>query len=216
MVGGGSRKDKGSLMISNTNVFAALDSLKKKKKSDKKSEGKSSKGSESESEPQVFWAPAPLNVKSWADVDDDDDYYATTAPPQSVWNVPQPHSNVPKHESFEDSESEDMLDEGDDDVEEEHDPEPDYSMKPEPELQKHNEVPAAPKEAERHLSKKERKKKELAELDALLADFGVTQKESIGQDESQGNNVELCAILFSRLNILGVKVIGRTWHALPL
>ncbi|XP_019437669.1 PREDICTED: uncharacterized protein LOC109343696 isoform X4 [Lupinus angustifolius] len=193
-------------MISNTNVFAALDSLKKKKKSDKKSE----------SEPQVFWAPAPLNVKSWADVDDDDDYYATTAPPQSVWNVPQPHSNVPKHESFEDSESEDMLDEGDDDVEEEHDPEPDYSMKPEPELQKHNEVPAAPKEAERHLSKKERKKKELAELDALLADFGVTQKESIGQDESQGNNVELCAILFSRLNILGVKVIGRTWHALPL
>ena len=35
-----------------------------------------------------FWAPAPLSVKSWADVDDedDDDYYATTAPPP-VWGV---------------------------------------------------------------------------------------------------------------------------------
>ena len=35
MVGGGSRRDEGSLMINNTNVFAALDALKKKKKSDK-------------------------------------------------------------------------------------------------------------------------------------------------------------------------------------
>lgn len=48
-------------------------------------------------------------------------------------------------------------------------------------------VPAPPKEAEKQLSKKERKKKELAELEALLADFGVAPKESDSQDESRGN-----------------------------
>lgn len=73
-------------MGGNSNVFAALDSLRKKKKSSDK-ESKSSKGSSSkkEQEPEVLWAPAPLTVKSWADVDDedDDDYYATTAPLQS-------------------------------------------------------------------------------------------------------------------------------------
>lgn len=92
MVGGGNRKD--DLVISNSNVFAALGTLKKKKKnSDKDSRSKtasSSSTSKAEKKPdsQVFWAPAPLTVKSWADVDDedDDDYYATTAPPQSVWS----------------------------------------------------------------------------------------------------------------------------------
>lgn len=94
---------------------------------------------------------------------------------------------------MQESESEeDILDEGDDDAEEDHeDPEPEHSVNPEPEVKKHNEVSAAPKEAERQLSKKERKKKELAELDALLADLGVTQKESNGQDGSQGNYVHV-------------------------
>lgn len=92
-MGGGNRKD--DLVISNTNVFAALGTLRKKKKSDKDGKNKSSSGGSSsahkqerkEAEPLVFWAPAPLTAKSWADVDDedDDDYYATTAPPQSVW-----------------------------------------------------------------------------------------------------------------------------------
>lgn len=82
---------------------------------------------------------------------------------------------------------EDILDEGDDDVEEEHDNEPDVPVHPEPEVKKSPEVPAVPKEAERQLSKKERKKKELAELEALLADFGVAQKEGDGQDDSRGN-----------------------------
>ena len=90
MVGGGSRRDEGLLMINN-NVFAVLESLKKKKKSDKERGSSKSKGSskaqEKEPEPQVFWQPARLTVKSWADVDDDDDYYATTAPPQSVWGT---------------------------------------------------------------------------------------------------------------------------------
>lgn len=98
MVGGGSRREEGSMVINSTNVFAALETLRKKKKSDK--ERKSSKGSSKaqsasaaaqpkEPEPSVYWAPAPLNAKSWADVDDedDDDYYATTAPPQAVWGA---------------------------------------------------------------------------------------------------------------------------------
>lgn len=90
MVGG--RKDE-SLVINSTNVFAALGSLKKKKKSTQKEQGSSkskAKTAEKEKEKEVFWAPAPLTVKSWADVDDedDDDYYATTAPPQSVWAAP--------------------------------------------------------------------------------------------------------------------------------
>ncbi|XP_039007063.1 uncharacterized protein LOC120134693 [Hibiscus syriacus] len=48
--------------------------------------------SRQEPDSQVFWAPAPLTVKSWADVDDEDhdDYYATTAPTQSVWGSSEP------------------------------------------------------------------------------------------------------------------------------
>ncbi|XP_008219845.1 PREDICTED: stress response protein NST1-like [Prunus mume] len=193
MVGGGSRRDEGSLVINNTNVFAALETLRKKKKSDKDRKSKGSSKSAQSAQPkapeaQVFWAPAPLNAKSWADVDDedDDDYYATTAPPQSVWGPSEPQQNKDRP-NVEDSESEeDILDEGDDDVEEEHDNEPEVPVNPEPVLKKPADVPAPPKEAERQLSKKEKKKKELAELEALLADFGVTQKESDSQDESRG------------------------------
>lgn len=99
MVGGGSRRDEGSLVINNTNVFAALETLRKKKKSDKERKNKGSSKSQSsqpkEPEPQVFWAPAPLTSKSWADVDDedDDDYYATTAPPQAVWGSSEAHES---------------------------------------------------------------------------------------------------------------------------
>lgn len=101
MVGGGNRRDESSFTVSNTNVFAALESLRKKKKSDKekgsskggKGSSKAGGGQNAEAEKQVFWAPAPLTVKSWADVDDedDDDYYATTAPPQAIWggNTPE-------------------------------------------------------------------------------------------------------------------------------
>ncbi|CAK9136570.1 unnamed protein product [Ilex paraguariensis] len=188
MVGGGNRRDE---VIKNTNVFAALESLRKKKKSDKeKGSSKSSKGSsKAEPAPQVFWAPTPLAVKSWADVDedDDDDYYATTAPPQSVWGLSQSEQAQEKPAPVEESESEeDLLDEGDDDVEEEHDDEPEAPEQPEPVVKKPVEVSNAPKETERQLSKKERKKKELAELDAILANFGVSQKDTSAEDESSG------------------------------
>ena len=88
---------------------------------------------------------------------------------------------------LQESESEeDILDEGDEDQE---DHEPEAPVHPEPVVKKPAEVPAPPKEAEKQLSKKEKKKKELAELEALLADFGVTQKETDSQDESCGKRL---------------------------
>jgi hypothetical protein len=48
-------------------------------------------------------------------------------------------------------------------------------------------APAAPKETERQLSKKELKKKELAELDAVLAELGISENPSEAvQDGSNG------------------------------
>ncbi|KZV31642.1 nucleolin-like [Dorcoceras hygrometricum] len=194
MAGGGNRRTEGSLTASNTNVFAALDSLRKKKKSDK--ERGSSKGvakaalgksKDAEDKPQVYWAPTPLTVKSWADVDDedDDDYYATTAPPQAIWagSGPNKAEEMQQLDPVEESESEDeLLIEGDDDVEEE----PEIDAEVPAHTESITKIPVehspAPKEAERQLSKKEMKKKELAELDALLADFGISQKEK-AEDE---------------------------------
>ncbi|KAK4422296.1 Polyadenylate-binding protein-interacting protein 6 [Sesamum alatum] len=198
MVGGGNRRDEGSFTVSNTNVFAALESLRKKKKSDKdkatskggKSTSKAAgKSKEAEEEKQVFWAPAPLTVKSWADVDDedDDDYYATTAPPQAIWGGSGANKaeETQKPDPVEESESEDeLLDEGDDDGEEEHDHEPEVQEQPEPMVTRPVEVSPAPKETERQLSKKERRKKELAELEAILADFGVNPKEKAEDEPS--------------------------------
>ncbi|CAL5321412.1 unnamed protein product [Camellia sinensis] len=185
MVGGGNRRNEGSLVIKNTNVFAALETLRKKKKSDKDRGSSKSKGSSEskakDAESQVFWAPTPLPVKSWADVDDedDDDYYATTAPPQTVWG-----ETKEKQAPVEESESEeDILDEGDEEVEEEHDQVQEEPKQPEHVVKKAPEVSSAPKETEKPLSKKEKKKKELAELEALLADFGVTPKVDNAQDE---------------------------------
>lgn len=107
MAGGGSRKDE-SVVLNSTNVFAALGTFRKKKKSSSTSEkdrhGGSSKAQskkEKEPEKEVFWAPAPLTAKSWADVgdEDEDDYYATTAPPVSAWAVPE--DSKPKKEAVE-------------------------------------------------------------------------------------------------------------------
>ncbi|XP_042379894.1 uncharacterized protein LOC121972272 [Zingiber officinale] len=106
MVGGGSRRDGGPLKINSTNVFAVLETLKKKKKSDKESKSKgASKNQGKEQEKQVFWALAPLTSMSWANVgdDDNDDYYATTAPPQAVWGVSEQQHNKKVEETIEEN-----------------------------------------------------------------------------------------------------------------
>ncbi|CAN6699501.1 unnamed protein product [Malus baccata var. baccata] len=193
------RKDE-SVVLNRTNVFAALGSLKKKKKGDKSS-SKSSKGGDTaqnsgEAEKEVFWAPAPLIAKSWADVDDedDDDYYATTAPPEMGWAGED--SKAVKESELEaehaetvgelESESEEEgLDEVDD-VDEEHENELEASVETEP-VKKLPEPSPAPKETERQLSKKELKKKGLEELEAVLAELGYpTKTETSGQDDSNG------------------------------
>ncbi|KAF5742933.1 DNA ligase 1-like [Tripterygium wilfordii] len=194
MVGGGSRRDE-SVVLNSTNVFAALGSLRKKKKnSDKEgtSKSKDKKGAaSSEKEPakEVFWAPAPLTVKSWADVDDedDDDYYATTAPPASVWGDTDTKANEETSEPVvEESESEEDLEEADDDVDEEHEHEPEAPVEVEPVVKKPTEAPLVHKDTDRQLSKKELKKKELEELEAVLAELGL-QKNANAQDEPHGN-----------------------------
>ncbi|KAG6510730.1 hypothetical protein ZIOFF_028764 [Zingiber officinale] len=70
MVGGGSRRHDGPLKINSTNVFAVLETLKKKKKSDKESKSKgASKSQGKEQEKQVFWALAPLPLLFIAEKD---------------------------------------------------------------------------------------------------------------------------------------------------
>ncbi|KAF2543461.1 hypothetical protein F2Q68_00029031 [Brassica cretica] len=169
MVGGGNRRDEGSMPIQNTNLFAALDTRRKKKKSDK---SKGRQDPAKEPEPQVFWAPTPLKAKAWADIDsddEDDDYFATTAPPKALWSTSEASRSDAKEVPVEESESEeDILDEGDDDdddLEEEH--ETQVHPEAETEVKKAPEVPAPPKEPERQLSKKELKQKEQAEFDAF-------------------------------------------------
>lgn len=175
-------------------MFAALETLKKKKKSsvkDRKGTSKSKgsskvQGKEPEA-PQEFWVPAPLN-KSWADVDDDDDDYYKSAPVLPGWEtaeVQQKDSGAPAEEE---SESEDDgLDDGDDDIEEEAEQEQEAPRPVEVIGSKPPPAPIASKDPERQLSKKEQKKKELDELDALLAEFAVSGKDEKVAGQAENN-----------------------------
>ncbi|KAL5229846.1 hypothetical protein ABZP36_028622 [Zizania latifolia] len=93
MAGRGSRRGAGAeeVRIGSSNVFAALETLKRKKKPAAGKKQASAGVAEKERKPEVLWAPTPLTTKSWADVDDDDDddYFATTAPPPPVWDTQQ-------------------------------------------------------------------------------------------------------------------------------
>ncbi|KAJ7569013.1 hypothetical protein O6H91_01G057400 [Diphasiastrum complanatum] len=197
MVGGGSRKDNGLPAISSTNIFAALES-RRRKSSKKRLEKSSSKGAEvnkgngnqgeQAEEPAPFWAPSPVTVTSWADVEDDDDYYATTAPPP--WASEKPAEILEAHKDGlsqgEESEGdEDAEDEGEDDLEEDAEVEAADTVS----VEQLSLIPTAPstpvvREPERQLSKRELKKKELAELDAVLAELGLSKKPEDGNDPS--------------------------------
>ncbi|PHT74438.1 hypothetical protein T459_21715 [Capsicum annuum] len=99
----------------------------------------------------------------------------------------------------------DLLDE-DEDVEEDNDHESEVPEHAEPVGQKIEASPA-PKEAERQLSKKERRKKELAELEALLADFGSEQKEK-GPDDLPGNSFASCTDNGVSVDVAHEKIEG--------
>ncbi|KAL1372319.1 hypothetical protein AAHE18_01G195400 [Arachis hypogaea] len=175
MVGGGSRREEAPV-INSSNVFATLGSLKKKKKKPEiLRRNRLHPRGEPPREKGGFLAPAPLTSKSWADVDDedDDDYYAITAPPQSVWGAPV----AAAAESEAHAEAED-----------EHENDLEAPIEPETVVKKPREPSLSTKETEEQLSKKELKKKELEELEAVLAELGL-QKEPGSQADSHGLNL---------------------------
>ena len=105
---------------------------------------------------------------------------------------------ISKSDAFldlQESESEeDGLDEGDEDidVEEEQDIESEVPVPTEHAIKKPSPATVVPKEAERQLSKKELKKKELAELEAVLAEFGLQNNN--GQDEPHGRCIHINSV----------------------
>lgn len=79
----------------------------------------------------------------------------------------------------------DGLDEEDDDAEEDEEQEHEEEQRP-PEPLRRPPPPLVPKDTERQLSKKELKKKELAELDAVLAELGIAPKDNGAAREAAG------------------------------
>lgn len=193
MAGGGSRRAGAAEQpkIGSGNVFAALETLKKKKKPADKG---AKPAAREDPKPEVFWAPAPLTAKSWADVedDDDDDYFATTAPPpRPVWgdahrDAAKDQHDAPALEEEIESEDDGLDDEVDDDADEDHEDKADDAVPAEPTVKNATAPPAPPKDTERQLSKKELKKKELAELDAVLAELGLGTSNNSIQEEPNG------------------------------
>ncbi|KAE8819203.1 hypothetical protein D1007_02957 [Hordeum vulgare] len=192
MAGGGNRRGAGAeeVRIGSGNVFAALETLKKKKK--KPAAAKKEHAPVVE-KTDVFWAPAPLTTKSWADVedDDDDDYFATTAPLCPVRETQGDdgdagHEDEKEHSALEEeieSEDDSLDDEVDAAAEDEH--EAGDAVPTEPAVQKAVAPLVPPKDTERQLSKKELKKKELEQLDAVLAELGISYESSNAtQDET--------------------------------
>lgn len=201
MVGGGSKRDEGLPAISSTNIFSALESRRKKsikKRLDKDQKGSSlSSASNVSAQPALqSWAPTPVSVTSWADCEeDDDDYFAMPAlAPLPDQELKTAHDGTREEEEEEEDMSHGEESEGDEDVEEEGNEENE-----EPQCPRTNELaadvnvvppaPVAAREPDRQLSKKQLKKKELAELEAVLAELGLNQedkKEAVEVAETKG------------------------------
>ncbi|KAH7437143.1 hypothetical protein KP509_05G058400 [Ceratopteris richardii] len=179
MVGGMTKRDDGLPAISSTNIFSALESRRRKsskKRSDKeKGESKSREAHQETTVPQV-WTPAPVTVTNWADCEeDDDDYFALPALPPIVDQPIQPVFDAGNDDLSQDTDGDEEVDDGYDENEEE---EPENDVVPEVvEAKATNTVAPVPREPDRQLSKKELKKKELAELDAVLAELGLNPKD---------------------------------------
>ncbi|XP_057718330.1 uncharacterized protein LOC130932888 [Arachis stenosperma] len=89
-IGNGSEMDELGDKVSGNGVGRVFVRASSKGRASSSSSTAASSAAQQQEKKEVFWAPAPLTSKSWADVDDedDDDYYAITAPPQSVWGAP--------------------------------------------------------------------------------------------------------------------------------
>eukprot|EP01018_Ginkgo_biloba_P007049 Gb_40661 [translate_table: standard] len=177
----GTKKDNGVVAINTDNIFAALESRKKKSGKKKESNKDAKKATQ-------FWTNAPVTVKSWADCEDDDDYFASAPPP--VWGKEQSREQVEADkEESDDQEEDDIDEEADEEIEERQENDAESSLDAasgEPLVLQVNKT----REPEKQLSKKEIKKKELAELDKVLAEFGLLTKEANGTNESQEKKTE--------------------------
>ncbi|MCO5574410.1 hypothetical protein L7F22_028195 [Adiantum nelumboides] len=179
MVGGMIKRDDGLPAISSTNIFSALESRRRKsskKRSEKeKGESKSKEGQQQETAPQV-WTAAPVSVTSWADCEeDDDDYFALPALPPIVDQPTETALDASHEDLSQESEGDEELDDVDDEIEED-EPESEAVMEA-VEAKVSTVVTQAGREPDRQLSKRELKKKELAELDAVLAELGLNPKD---------------------------------------
>ncbi|EFJ17786.1 hypothetical protein SELMODRAFT_444781 [Selaginella moellendorffii] len=182
-------KDDGLPAVSTANIFSALERKSNKKKLDK--HALQSSQSKQQEDAGQFWVPSPVTVKSWADVEDDDDYFATTAPLPAIWGqtttkASQESSVNHDLNHLEDSEvDEDFDDDADEEVEEEKSEE--AGVVSSGQAEQRPQTPTVLRELDKQLSKKEIKKKELAELAAVLAEFGVsteeTKKEAKNEDD---------------------------------
>jgi hypothetical protein len=107
-------------------------------------------------------------------------------PPCLLCNVKTPNVFHTLQEKEIESEDDGLDEEVDDDAEDEHDHEAEDAVPAEPPVKNVVAPPTPPKDTERQLSKKELKKKELAELDAVLAELGLGCSSNFNQDETNG------------------------------
>eukprot|EP00271_Cylindrocystis_brebissonii_P021561 TRINITY_DN7785_c0_g1_i1.p1 TRINITY_DN7785_c0_g1~~TRINITY_DN7785_c0_g1_i1.p1 ORF type:complete len:339 (+),score=122.24 TRINITY_DN7785_c0_g1_i1:216-1232(+) len=183
MVGGSGRSDGGSAAISSSNIFAALEGRRKTKKKDKAA--KDASVPETKQEPVQFWTAPPVTVASWADCEDDDDDYFATVPPPLTAGVANPAdaklADDSHHDAEESEDDDDLGEEGDDneDGENEHEEEEESNVASRASGGGQGAEPPLERGTERQLSKKELKKKELAELDAVLAELGLGGGEAL-------------------------------------
>ena len=146
---------------------------------EEKKEKKKKKEKEEDLLDEKLWeaTAGKAQVSSWADcdTDDDDDFGGGgLAPLPADWKPEEEEHEEEEEEEESEHEEDDMVKDDDDDEEEEEEEE---AAKPVP-----AEVPKAKAaEPERKLSKKELKKKELEDLDAVFAELGVeVQQDSNG------------------------------------
>lgn len=187
-------------MSLSTNAFAALQKTSKKdKKEDKKKKSKKSKADkQAEALEHAIFSQPSISVSNWADCDtDDDDFHAAPLPSLEglghVDNGAEEHHEEEEEEEEEehhDSDAEAELEEharwdevDDHDHEDEHE---DEGEKEEAEAEVVVVRPVLPAaEPEKQMSKKELKKKEMEDLDAVLNELGLAPASASEQEKAE-------------------------------
>lgn len=106
------------------------------------------------------------------------------------------------------TDEEDLDDEVDDGAEDEHEHESE-DVSAEPAVKPVAAPPAPPKDTERQLSKKELKKKELAELDAVLAELGLSGNSSNAVKDGKSKMLQYIMV-FPLYFLCGARLLVHT------